>query len=154
MPVAAGGAGQGPGGARPRCGAGGVLEATGRQPDDVAAGKREPGVVLGLVVLGSVPFSGSTRRGQCRWLRSSLRVTPAVGRGAWGGSASGEAVRRGQSRRRPRRRVTAGQNVWRPRALPPAGGGGSCRPPGPGGRRLVGGVGQGADLPVAHPLVE
>jgi len=90
MPVAAGRAGQGPGGARPRCGAGGVLEATGRQPDDVAAGKREPGVVLGLVVLGSVPFSGSTRRGQCRWLRSSLRVTPAVAGGHGAGPRQGK----------------------------------------------------------------
>src|SRR5258708_3816614 len=79
---------------------------------------------------------------------------PGRGRGAWGGSASGEAVRRGQSRGRPRRRVTAGQNALRPRALPPAGGGGACRPPRPGGGRLIGGLGQAADLPVAHPVVD
>src|SRR5260221_11822847 len=78
---------------------------------------------------------------------------PGRGRGAWGGSASGEAVRRGQSRGRPRRRVTAGQNAWRPRALPPAGGRWSCRPPGRGDGRLIGGLGQAAGLPVAHPVV-
>ncbi|HEX9518660.1 MAG TPA: hypothetical protein VF940_21085, partial [Streptosporangiaceae bacterium] len=43
MPVASGRAGQGPGAARPRSGAAGVLEVTVREPDDVAAGKRKPG---------------------------------------------------------------------------------------------------------------
>ncbi len=57
----------------------------------------------------SVPVQVS-RCGQCRWLQSSLRVSPAGAGAAWGGSASEEAVRWGQSRGRPRCRVTtAGQ---------------------------------------------
>ena len=110
MSVANGRAGQGPGGARPhRGGAAGVLEVTGRVPDDVAAGKREPGPCGGIFgCSGSSPWLGPLC-GQCRWLQSSLRVSPAGAGAAWGGSASEEAVRRGQSRGRPRRRVAAGQ---------------------------------------------
>ena len=65
-------------------GAGGVLEVAGRVPDDLAAGKREPGIVRGHIRLsGSVPW-WVPWCGQCRWLQSSLRVSPAAGRGRMG----------------------------------------------------------------------
>ena len=57
---------------------------TGREPDDVAARKREPGSRGGGYSLVQVrPMSGVFRCGQCRWLQSSLRVSPA-GAGAHG----------------------------------------------------------------------
>jgi hypothetical protein len=55
--VAAGWAGQGPGGARPHGGAGGVLEATGPEPGDAGSGEREPGCGA-IWLLRSVPLPG------------------------------------------------------------------------------------------------
>jgi hypothetical protein len=54
---------------------------TGREPDDLAAGEREPVGGAGFRLFGSVPISGVIRCGQCRWLQSSLRVAPAVAGG-------------------------------------------------------------------------
>src|SRR5712692_1291746 len=87
MSVASGRAGQGPGGVRPRSGAGGVLEAAGREPDDLAAGNRGRGVVLGSVVSGPSQV-------RCYPVRAVPLAAfipsrdPGRGRGAWGGSAS------------------------------------------------------------------
>jgi hypothetical protein len=115
MSVASGRAGQRPGGARPPgAAAGGVLEVTGREPDDLRGGETGAGGRAGYAVaFRSVPMYRVIRCGQCRWLQSPLRVSPAGAGGAWGGSASEEAVRRGQSRRRPRRRAAAGQTTRR-----------------------------------------
>src|SRR5260221_8829589 len=44
-------------------------------------GAREPGAVLGPVAFCSVPMSGVIRCAQCRWLHSSLLVTPAAAGG-------------------------------------------------------------------------
>src|SRR5258707_8865652 len=77
---------------------------------------------------------------------------PGRGRGAWGGSASGETVRRGQSRGRPRRRIAAGQNDWRPPAPPPARENCSFPPPRRGGGEFARGLGQAADLPPPPPV--
>ena len=90
-------AGQGPGGARPRSGAGGVLEVTGRQPDDRAAGNGSRGPCGCIRLFGSVPCPGSSGAGSAAGCSHPF-ACPGRGRGAWGGSASGEAVRRGQSR--------------------------------------------------------
>ena len=105
--------GERPGGSRtgrsPAAGGGaaGVLEVTGREPDDLAAGNGSR-VVRGMFGCSGPSHSWVRLCGQCRWLQSSLRVPPARGAGAaWGGSASEEAVRRGQSRGRPRCRVRA-----------------------------------------------
>jgi hypothetical protein len=73
-------------------------------------GRRETGAGGLAGVFGcafrSVPWSVSGGR-QCRWLHSSLRVSPARAGNAWGGPRQG-AVRRGQSRRRPRRHERGG----------------------------------------------
>jgi hypothetical protein len=88
-------------------GAAGVLEAAACEPDDGAAGNGSRGWcgVFGCA-FRSVPWSVSGGR-QCRWLHSSLRVSPAGAGDAWGGPRQG-AVRRGQSRRRPRRHEGGG----------------------------------------------
>jgi hypothetical protein len=81
-------------------------------------GSRGGARVFGL--FGSVPSVRVFRCGQCRWLQSSLRVAPAVTGGHGAGPRQVGAVRRGQSRRRPRcrgggadksatSRLTAGQ---------------------------------------------
>ena len=64
-----------------RGGAGGVLEVTGRAPDDLAAGNGSRGRCAGIR-LSSVPSPGLPVR-QCRWLQSSLRV-PRPGAGLHG----------------------------------------------------------------------
>lgn len=58
------------------------------------------GWVAGMRLFRSVPWSRVIRCGQCRWLRSSLRVVPgrAGGRGA---DSRQRAVRRSQSEGRP-----------------------------------------------------
>src|SRR5258706_9604625 len=78
---------------------------------------------------------------------------PGRGRGAWGGSASGETVRRGQSRGPPRRRIAAGEKDLGPRPPPPARGNWSYPPPGRGGGQFAGRLGQATGLPRAPPLV-
>ncbi len=64
-----------------------------QEPDDLAAGNGSRGAVLGSVVFSSVPMSGVIRCGQCRWLHSSLRVTPAVA----GGHGAGPRQKSGQA---------------------------------------------------------
>ena len=106
----------------------------------------EPGAVQGYWVIQVRPMSGVFRCGQCRWLQSSLRVSPA-GAGAHGAVRVREAVRRGQSRGRPRRANGRGRQNgdlapgrW-PAKL-------SChRSRGPGGS-----LRQAADLPVAQAV--
>ena len=110
MSVASGRAGQGPGGAPPRSGAGGVLEVTGREPDDLAAGTGARAVPVG--VCGCFQFRPRFRVVPVRAVplaASILRGSPAVAGGD--GAGSRQAVRRGQSRGRPRRQsAAAGQN--------------------------------------------
>jgi len=144
MSVASGRAGQGPGGAPAAAGgAGGVLEVTGREPDDLAAGNGEPGVQVRVRLCQVRPMSGSSVRAVP--LAAVIPSQgPGRGRAAWGGSASGAAVRRGQSTGRPRRAAAAGQTDRRPRAWPLAGQR-SCGP--------APGCGQAADLPVAQAVV-
>ena len=87
MFVASGRAGQGPGGARPSGtgGAGGVLEAAAREPDDGAAGNGSPEGRAGVFGCCQVrPMFRVSRCGQCRWLQSSLRVSPAGARDRMG----------------------------------------------------------------------
>jgi len=123
-----------------------------RESDDVAA-EREPGGRAGYLVVQVRPIFRVIRCGQCRWLHSSLRVSPAVAGDAWGGSASeGQA---GPIRLTPRRagaggRIACGlapgggQNAWRPRAWPSARGW-LVMLPGPSGERAVpGGAGTGS----------
>jgi len=126
---------------------------TSREPDDLASGKREPGGLRVVrLCVRSVPWSGVYRCGQCRWLQSSLRMSRPWP-GCMGRSASGEAVRRGQSRGRPRRPGAAGQTDRRPRAWPLARRSCSCRPRWRLGHwRLA--CGQAADLAVAHAVVD
>jgi hypothetical protein len=111
---------------------------TGREPDDLAAGEREPVGGAGFRLFGSVPISGVIRCGQCRWLQSSLRVAPAVagGHGAVrvrGGSLGGV----NQVGARAARVGAAGQTTQRSRAWPLAAERCSCGPY----RRLAGGLG-------------
>src|SRR5258708_7385220 len=78
-----------------------------------------------------VPFSGSTRRGQCRWLRSSLRVTPAVAGGHGAGPRQGKrsgGVNHGDARAAGGRR---GRMFWGPPPFrrPRGGGGGHAAGP-------------------------
>jgi hypothetical protein len=69
-------------------GAGGVLEVTGGEPDDLAAGNGSRGPCAGYaVVLMSVPFPGHPVRAVPLAAVIPSRV-PGRGRGAWGGSAS------------------------------------------------------------------
>src|SRR5438132_1648583 len=77
MSVASRWAGQGPGGARPPGGAGGVLEVTGGGPDELAAGNGSRGRWGGIRLFQVRPMDRVIRCGQCRWLQSSLRVSPA-----------------------------------------------------------------------------
>jgi hypothetical protein len=58
----------------------------------------------GSVVFRSVPGPEVLRCGQCRWLHSSLRVSPAAAGGHGAGPRQKRRVRRGQSEERPRRR--------------------------------------------------
>src|ERR1019366_9534400 len=88
MSVASGRAGQGPGVAGPRSGAGGVLEVNGREPDDLAAGEREPGPCGGYSVVSGRPMF---RVHPVRAVPLAAFIPspgPGRGRGAWGGSAS------------------------------------------------------------------
>ena len=136
MSVASGRAGQGPGGARPRSGAAGVLEVTGREPDDLAAGNGSRGSLLVFGCVGSSHVPGHPVAGQCRWLHSSLRVSPAVagGHGAGprqrgqAGPITGAPCRLGaEGRIASGLAPGGGENAWRPRAwsgvrlfMPPA----------------------------------
>jgi hypothetical protein len=90
MSVASGWPGQGPGGARPPAAA---PQASLRRPaGSPMMGRRETGAGggAGYSVLRSGPSRGQVWCGQCRWLLSSLRVSPAGAGAAWGGSASEE----------------------------------------------------------------
>ena len=59
----------------------GVREVTGREPADQAAGNGSRGRAGGIRLFRCVPmFPVLSRCGQCRWLQSSLRVSPAVAR--------------------------------------------------------------------------
>src|ERR1035441_8177205 len=113
MSVASGRAGQGPGAARPRSGAGGVLEGNGREPDDLAAGEREPGPCGGYSVVSGRPLFRVHRVRAVPLAAFIPSPGPGRGRGAWGGSASEGAVRRGQSDGRPAARGGGGQNSLR-----------------------------------------
>ena len=96
---ASGLAGQGPGGARPRSGAAGVLDA-GPRADD--GWRRERPRACARAMRLWAPHRRLCGWQAC-WLPSSLRVCPGLaGRGAWGGFASRGG--RGQSRFRSRRR--------------------------------------------------
>ena len=103
-------AGQGPGRARPRSGAAGVLEGPGRDPHHGAAGNRGYG--------GCVFRPGCSLWCGSAWLRSSLRVGPRwLAAGAWGGPRTGQ---RDQSEARPRR-PGAGARPAGDHALPVSG---------------------------------
>ena len=96
-------------------GAEGVLEVTGREPDDLAAGNGSRGHA-GCSVVSGRPMFRVIRCGQCRWLHSSLRVAPA--RAGEHGAGSRQGGQAGSSRLAPAPPVTAGQKTWRPRAWP------------------------------------
>ena len=66
-----------------RGGAAGVLEAAGRSPDDGAAGNGSRGACDGIRFCVQVRPVVRSRRRQCRWLHSSLRV-PWPGPGTHG----------------------------------------------------------------------
>ncbi len=88
---------------------------TGREPDNWAAGNGSRGGRARVFnCFQVVPCSGFIRCGQCRWLHSSLRVSPAVA-GGHGAGPRQRAVRRGQSDGRPAA-WGGGQNSLRPRA--------------------------------------
>jgi hypothetical protein len=74
-------------------GAGGVLEVTGREPDDVAAGNRSRGLFARWysVVFGPVPGSGFIPVRAVPLAAFIPSRGPGRGRGAWGGFASGGA---------------------------------------------------------------
>ena len=132
-------------------GPGGVLELTGGEPEHLAVGDRSRGSATRL--FGSVPSSGFSGAGSAAGCSHPF-ACPGRGRGRMGGSASEGAVRRGQSRGRPRCRVrAAGQTQDATSRLaagqeelfmPPAQAAGS---PAGGGRS-----GQAADLPVAQAV--
>ena len=108
-------AGQGPGGARPLAAPEASLR---RSPGSPMIWPRGNGSGDGMLSGCSGPsHCRGFRCGQCRWLRSSLRLARAEP-GAWGGSASGKAVRRGQSRGRARRQIATALSDRRPRAWP------------------------------------
>jgi hypothetical protein len=92
------------------------------------------------------------RCGQCRWLQSSLRVSPA-GAGAWGGSAS-EGSQAGSIRWAPAPQADgSGADKTATSRLAAGQGSCSCRPRGlVRGRSVPGGPGQAADLPVAQAV--
>ena len=161
MSVASGRAGQGPGAARPRSGAGGVLEVTARAPDDGAAGNGSR--FSGMRLSGPVPrYRGDPGAGSAAGCIHPF-ACPRPWPGGMGRVRVG-AVRRGQSERRRARRVAGGRIAC---GLAPGGGaeclaasrpghcpgrGWSCRPLARRGRGAVGGPGQAADLVVAHPV--
>src|ERR1039457_7697046 len=92
---------KGPGGARPRSGAGGVLEVAGHEPDDLAAGNGSRGAVLGGFSCFQVrPRSGGPPVRAVPLAAFIPSRVPGRGRGAWGGSASEEAGQAGASRRK------------------------------------------------------
>jgi Phage integrase, N-terminal SAM-like domain len=126
--AASGRAGQGPGAARPRSGAGGVLEVPAREPDNRAGGEREPSG-------GGGGYSVVSGRPMFRVIRCAGSAAGCIHPFAWprpgpGGHGAGPrqgAVRRGQSQERPAAvsaggRIACGlapgggQNAWRPRA--------------------------------------
>ena len=81
---ASGLAGQGPGGARPRSGAAGVLDAPTGEPIMAGAGERPRACARAMRLCA--PHCRRCGWQAC-WLPSSLRVCPGLaGRGAWGGS--------------------------------------------------------------------
>jgi hypothetical protein len=144
MPVASGGAGQGPGGARPpQAAPPGVLEVTGREPDDLAAGNWSRGcggcsvvsvrpmavyLVAGSATGCSHPFAGPGVAGLHgagpRQRRRSGGVNQIGARAAPGAA--------GQTDRRPRAWPLARKAVHAARAGSRAAGGS----PGPGRQRI------------------
>src|ERR1039457_7578864 len=93
---------KGPGGARPRSGAGGVLEGAGHEPDDLAAGNGRRGAVLGGFSCFQVrPRSGGPPVRAVPLAAFIPSRVPGRGRGAWGGSASEEAGQGGGIRGKP-----------------------------------------------------
>jgi hypothetical protein len=106
---------------------------TGREPDDLGGGKREPGAVRGCSVVRVRPMSGSSGAGSAAGCSHPF-ACPRPGPGPHGAGPRQRAVRRGQSRGRPRRRAAAGQTTRRPRAWPLAGGKLFMRPAPPGSR--------------------
>ena len=155
MSVASGRAGQGPGGARPPGAAPpGVLEVTGRVPDDLAAGKRGPGGCGAYSVVQVRPMVRSRGAGSAAGCSHPFACRRPGAGAAWGGSASEEAVRRGQSRGRPRCRVRAAGQTQEATSRLAAGQEELFMPPAQvAGPAAAGGrCGQAADLPVAHAV--
>src|SRR5215831_1896468 len=83
--------GERPGGSRTgrspaaRGGAGGVLEATGREPDDLAAGNGSRGAVRGIFgCSGPSPCTGLSGAGSAAGCSHPFAPVPGRGRGAWG----------------------------------------------------------------------
>jgi hypothetical protein len=94
-------------------GAGGVLEVTGREPDDLAAGEREPGAVRGMRLFRSVPYPVSSGAGSaagcshpfgCPGGAGAHGAGPRQGRRSGGVNQAGARAARaaGQTQRRPR----------------------------------------------------
>jgi len=144
-----------------RGGAGGVLEATGREPDDVGGGEREPGSSAVAVCggLSPVPGSGVFPVRAVPLAAFILSRVPGRGRAAWGGSASegGQAGPIGEAPYPP------GAGGRMPGGLAPGGGRmpgglapgrwpgcGHAARPGPGRCGLRGGGGQAADVSPAR----
>lgn len=82
-------------------GAGGVLEVTGREPDDLAAGNGKPGRAGAcLVVSGPSHVRVSSGAGSAAGCSHPF-AGPGRGRDAWGGSASGCGGQAGSIKRAP-----------------------------------------------------
>src|ERR1039458_10538885 len=110
---------KGPGGARPRSGAGGVLEVAGHEPDDLAAGNGSRGAVLGGFSCFQVrPRSGGPPVRAVPLAAFIPSRVPGRGRGAWGGSASEEAGQGGAIRGTPPPPGGLGGNTGGPRPPP------------------------------------
>ena len=124
---------------------------SGHKPDAVAGPEMGAarGALGGYLVALVRPMSGVSGCGQCRWLQSSLRVSPAGGRGCMGrvrvggrrsggvnqGGALAALGAAGQTLRRPRAWPLASQAVHAAWCL-----------------AWGGGRGQAADLPVAQAV--
>jgi hypothetical protein len=93
------------------------LRRAGREPHDQGGGKREAGP-WGYQVVQVRPRAGNFPVRAVPLAAVIPSRVPGGGRERMGRSASEQAVRRGQSSSRPRRRVAAGQTTLRPRAWP------------------------------------
>ncbi len=83
--------GQGPSGARPpEAAPQAFFEASGREPNDLAAGNRSRVVVRGCSAVRVRPVVRVVR-GHCRWLQSSPMRVPGRGRGTSGGPRQGRS---------------------------------------------------------------